>query len=420
MPAVCLCFHVHQPVRLRRFSYFHVGGRHEHFDATNRDVVLRVSEGCYLPTNRMLADLIERHAGRVRVAFSITGTAIEQMARYAPAAIESFRALAGTGCVEFLAETYYHSLAALYDTGEFRAQVAQHTAHVEALFGRRPTVFRNTELIYSDHIGALIEDMGFEAVLADRGDPVPRADDPHGVYLRPGGTLRLLLKDRRVSADVACRFNGRATGGPAITARALVDRLTTVNGGCDGAVVNLMVGYQTLADGLPQAEERGQFLAEMAAAILAEPGWAFETPSEAARSHTPRCELGFPEPVSCAEASRDHSAWSGNHMQAGALRRLYDLGPKILECGNAVSIDLWRNLQSSDHFNYMSTTGGPDDGVSLAPSPYPSPYDAFINYMNVVTDLSTMLATRPDLSRHNEPSVSTGGTVARMPAGHVA
>jgi len=388
MTSICLYFQVHQPLRLRPFSYFQVGRRHDYFDGANRDILRRVVEHCYLPANRLIADLVARHGGRFRVAYSISGTALEQLASHAPEALDSFVALARTGAVEFLAETYYHSLAAIYDEDEFRTQVSLHTAHIEALFGRRPAVFRNTELIYSDRIGAVVEDMGFGAVLAEGADDVLAGRSPNHVYRRPGGELRLLLKNYRLSDDIAFRF---AAGGasPALTAGRFVSSLRKA--ACDprtpAEVINLFMDYETFGEHIPEGQGIFSFLRELPGTVLARPGWDFVTPGEAVARHAPAGDLGFPRPVSWADEARDLTAWQGNHMQQGALQKVYDLGPQVHRRNNPAVLDLWRKLQTSDHFYYMSTKPHADGHVHAGFSPYPSPYDAFINYMNVMTDL---------------------------------
>lgn len=395
MSSVCLTFQVHQPLRLRPFSYFQVGGAHDYFDAANRESLRQVVERVYLPANAAVGELIARHPGRFRVAYSISGTAIEQLLRYAPDAIESFVALADTGAVEFLAETYHHSLASIYDADEFRAQVTQHAAQIEALFGRPPRVFRNTGLIYSDRIGALVESLGFQAVVAEAAGDVLGARSPHHIYRRPGGNLRLLLTDQRRAEEADA-----------------------------GEVVNLSVDYGVLgdalfADGEACASTGPSDLADRLAALLrlsvtdsdapGGEGRDFLTPSQAIERYEPAGDLAFRRPSAWAEGTGDELLWPGNHMQQGALRRLYDLGPRVRAYGNPVAVDLWRKLQTADHFLYMSTAGmsaspasagaggagAPGERARASGNPYPSPYDAFINYMNVVTDLTSMVSASP-------------------------
>ncbi len=398
MSSVCLYFQIHQPLRLRPFSYFQVGREHDYFDAADRDRLRRVVETCYLPLNAAIGRLVARHDGRFRVAFSISGTAIEQLARYAPEAIESFVALAETGAAEFLAETYYHSLASMYDAGEFRAQVHQHAAHIEALFGRRPLVFRNTRLIYSDRIGALVEGLGFQAVVADGAEYAVGGKDPHHVYLRPGGKLRLLLTDHRLSDELARGGAGavvqqlNALGDAAGSAEATASDAGDGAGTVDAAVVNLSLDYASVGHG--QVAETVTLLDALADSVLAAPGWDFLTPSQAIFRHRPAGTLECPRPLVWADSARELAAWQGNHMQQGALRRLYDLGPELRRRGNPVTMELWRKLQTSDHFDYMAIRSGTEATARVAASPYPSPYDAFINYMNVVTDLSAMVGVQ--------------------------
>lgn len=398
MPSVCLTFQVHQPLRLRPFSYFQVGGTHDYFDSANRESLRQVVERVYLPANAAVGELIARHQGRFRVAYSISGTAIEQLLRYAPDAIESFVALADTGAVEFLAETYHHSLASMYDADEFRAQALQHAAQIESLFGRRPRIFRNTGLIYSDRIGALVEGLGFQAVVAEAAGETLGARSPHRVYRRPGGKLRLLLTDHRLSDALRSGLSAGAAASPA------ADGI--------GEVVNLSVDYGIFGDdrrarGPSDLADRMDALLRIPDAILGSLGQAardYLTPSQVIERYEPAGELAFRRPSAWADDAGDPGAWLGNHMQQGALRRLYDLGPRVQACGSPVAVDLWRKLQTADHFLYMSTAGmsrapassgtsGAAEAQPAGGNPYPSPYDAFINYMNVVTDLTSMVST---------------------------
>ena len=385
MPSVCFYFQVHQPLRLRPYSAFEVGHAHDHFDGkANAGILRKVAAKCYLPANAVLLDLIRRHEGRFRVAFSISGCALEQMARHAPEALWSFQALARTGCAEFLGETYYHSLAALYDTVEFREQVRLQEETVERHFGSRPSVFRNTELVYSDALGEQVADLGYRGVLAEGADDVLGWRSPRFLYRHPRRDLALLLKSYRLSDDVAFRFSNRSWSEYPLTAEKYA--LWVQDSGLEGEVVNLFMDYETFGE--HQWEETGifAFLRDLPGRILAHPAWSFKTPSEVVRDYAPRDALSFGRLVSWADTERDLSAWNGNRMQQDALASVYALGSEVRARNNPATLDLWRKLQTSDHFYYMCTKWFADGDVHAYFSPYESPYKAYLTYMNVLKD----------------------------------
>ncbi|HTU57539.1 MAG TPA: glycoside hydrolase family 57 protein [Polyangiales bacterium] len=409
MPAVCLYFEVHQPYRVRPYDVFQVGRSHDYFDEKlNREVLQKVARKCYLPANAAMLRLIQQSEGRFRVAYSLTGVALEQMKAYAPEVIESFQALVATGCVELLSETYYHSLASLYtarpepgassgDPLEFRAQVTQHTRLMEELFGVTPRVFCNTELIYDDHIGRELAALGYKGVLAEGADDILDWRSPNHVYRAPGSELGLLLKNYKLSDDVAFRFSNRAWSEFPLSADKYAGWLHALDGKAD--TINLFMDYETFGE--HQWAETGifGFLQRLPAAVLAAPDFSFLTPSEVLANIAPISELSFPRTVSWADSERDLSAWTGNDMQTRALNRIYALGERIKRRNNPALLGLWRKLTSSDHFYYMCTKWFADGDVHAYFSPYESPYEAFINYMNAVSDLEEFVLGKPAASR---------------------
>jgi alpha-amylase len=409
MPSVCLYFEVHQPYRVRNYDVFQIGRNHQYFDEKlNREVMQKVAHKCYLPANETMLRLIDRFEGRFRIAYSITGVALEQMAQYAPEAVESFQRLVDTGCVELLAETYYHSLCVLYDTVEFREQVAMHARQMKSLFGVTPTFFRNTELIYDDRIGREVEKLGYRGMLAEGADDVLDWRSPNFVYKAPHSDLGLLLKNYRLSDDIAFRFSNRSWSDYPLTADKFARWVHHVSG--NGDTVNLFMDYETFGE--HQWAETGifDFLDHMPEAILAHPDWSFKTPTETVDSHPWLGELSFPRTVSWADAERDLSAWRGNEMQTRALERIFLLGERIKRRNNPALLALWRKLTTSDHFYYMCTKWFSDNDVHAYFSPYESPYEGFINYMNVLTDLEDAMAQpgRPALSETRPlPSATT-------------
>lgn len=407
MPAVCFYFQVHQPHRLRRYSVFDTDERYFD-DAKNAEIMRKVAEKCYRPATRVLLEQVRRHAGAFRIAFSLSGTALEQMESYAPDALESFRALVATGHVELLGETYHHSLASLYSPAEFEDQVRLHVRKVHAVFGHTPTVFRNTELLYSNAIAAQIAALKdasgkgmFNAMLCE-GTVRELARRSAGWVYRPPGDVRgrdghpfaILTKNYRLSDDIAFRFSNRAWEGwpltPQAFARAIADQKAD-------EVVNLFMDFETFGE--HQWSDTGifEFLAGLPSAVLAQRGTRFLTPSEVAREHQTRAVLDVPNPTSWADTERDTSAWCGNAMQQNALAELFALEKPIkhlvLRAGGqaealarAILLD-WRRLTTSDHAYYMSTKWFADGDVHQYFSPYESPYDSYINFMNVLDSL---------------------------------
>jgi alpha-amylase len=393
MPSVCLYFEVHQPSRLRRYGVFDVGRRHDYFDeAQDEAICRRVARVCYQPMAALLEELIDRTGGRFRVSFSVTGTALGQFARWCPEVLAGFQRLARTGCAEFLAETDYHSLSSLTDDDEFERQVVRHAARVEALVGRRPTVFRNTELIYSNAVARRVAALGFRGMLAEGADHVLGWRSPHLLYSAVGAPeLALLLKSYRLSDDIAFRFGDRGWKHHPLTAPRFAEWVRGA-GGSD-RVVNLFMDYETFGE--HQRSETGifDFMRRLPEALLARPDTTFRTPSEVLAHHAPVAPLDVPALTSWADLERDLSAWQGNAMQRSALASHLALRPAVLASGDAGLLDTWRRLGTSDHFYYMSTKAFEDGSVHAYFSPFDSPYEAHIAYMNVLADLAQRLGT---------------------------
>ncbi|MEW6333348.1 MAG: glycoside hydrolase family 57 protein [Thermodesulfobacteriota bacterium] len=388
MPSVCLYFQVHQPRRLRRYSYFDVGRIHDYEDQTgNRRILDRVARKCYLPTNALLLKLIAEHGGKFRVAFSLSGSLLDQIEQNRPDVLESFQRLAATGCVEFLNETDGHSLAFLFSPREFRAQVLLHRARVRALFHQESRTFRHTELIYSNALATAVEKLGYAAVLAEGTEKILGRRSPNRLYRPAGcGKLKLLLRNYRLSDDVAFRFSDRNWIEYPLTAAKYAHWIHRVSR--EEAVVNLFMDYETFGE--HQWEETGifDFLSALPGEILRRPDFRFLTPAEAAAGHTPAGEIDCPEYISWADEERDTSAWLGNAMQQDAIRVLYRLERAIRRRKDDSVVRTWRLLQTSDHFYYMCTKWFADGDVHRYFNPYESPYEAYINYMNILDDLS--------------------------------
>jgi len=386
MASVCFYFQVHQPTRLRRYTVF--DNDHYYFDDHKNSFICRkVANKCYLPANRLILDLIRRFEGRFKVAYSVTGVLLEQLQTYSPEVMSTFDALAQTGCVEFLAETYYHSLSFLYSRNEFLEQVNKHCETIERLFGQKPRVFRNTELIYNNELASVIESLdNFDAILSEGADHILGYRSPNYVY-RPHGCeqLKLLLKNYALSDDIAFRFSNRAWKEWPLTASKYSQWVSSVNG--DGYVVNLFMDYETLGE--HQWEDTGifKFMKQLPEEILKHPDNDFKTPSEVVESYKPVGVVDVPHLISWADTERDLSAWLGNAMQSNAIHELYRLEEKVKQLGDQSIMADWRRLQTSDHFYYMCTKYFADGDVHKYFNPYNSPYDSYINFMNVLDNL---------------------------------
>ncbi len=385
MASVCFYFQVHQPFRLRRYSVFDSDPNYFD-DYKNADILRKVAGKCYQPTNRLLLELARNFGDDFACTFSITGVALEQFERWAPEVLDSFRELADTGRVELLAETYYHSLAFLYSREEFRDQVAAHAAKTTELFGYRPTVFRNTELIYNNDLAHFVQDMGYRGILAEGADHILGYRSPDFVY-RPIGAdrINLMLKNYRLSDDVAFRFSNRDWKEWPLTAEKFARWVDQVNG--NGFVVNLFMDYETFGE--HQWADTGifDFLYRLPEEVLKHPDNNFMTLSQALGTYAPVAELDIPHMISWADVERDLSAWLGNAMQSNALHELYRLEEPVKSTGDPQLLHDWRRLQTSDHFYYMCTKWFADGDVHKYFNPYESPYDSYINFMNVLDNI---------------------------------
>ena len=388
MASVCFYFQVHQPYRLRRYSVFDTD-RHYFDEFKNAEICRKVAQRCYLPATRLLLDAVRRLDGRFRVAFSMSGVVMEQFRQYAPDVLDLFRELAETGCCEFLSETYYHSLSFLYSREEFRAQVERHRGLVKELFGQDPRVFRNTELIYNNDLAHFVSHMGYDAILSEGADGVLGSRSPNYVYRPPHAPrTKLLLKNYRLSDDVAFRFGDRAWEQWPLTADKFAQWVNQING--NGHVCNLFMDYETFGE--HQSADTGifDFLRHLPDAVLAgSPENRFLTPGQVVAQHEAVGEVDVPHMISWADAERDLSAWLGNAMQSNALHELYKLEGPLKERGDEQLLTDWRRLTSSDHFYYMCTKFWADGDVHKYFSPYESPYDSYINFMNVLDNVQS-------------------------------
>lgn len=391
MRTICLYFQIHQPFRLKRYRFFNIGNDHYYYDDyLNESIASRVAERSYLQANKVLRQIIREYGSRFKVAFSISGVALEQMALYAPEAIESFQKLAKTGSVEFLAETYSHSLVSLKNKDEFIKQVDLHRNKIRELFGQDPKVFRNSELVYSDQIGADVAEMGFTAMLTEGAKHVLGWKSPNYLYCNAiNPRLKVLLRNFRLSDDLAFRFSNKAWSEFPLTAEKFTGWLKKLDK--KEETVNIFIDYETFGE--HQWMETGifEFLKAMPGMVFKNTNFEFSTPSEIAGNLLPISTISVPYPISWTDEERDVTSWLGNEMQVDAFNRLYSFTEKVNRCNDDKIKKDWLYLQSSDHLYYMATkffTGGSYQAYF---NPYESPYEAYINFMNVMSDFGNRL-----------------------------
>ena len=391
MPSLCFYFQVHQPFRLKPYDCFKIGEDHAYEDEQkNREILDRVAAKCYLPANDTLLNLIEKYQGKFKIAYSLSGTVIEQMERYRPDVLESFQALAKSGCVEFLSETYYHSLSFLYSKEEFVRQVGMHKQKIEEVFSQSPQVFRNTELIYNNEIANFVSDLGYKGIICEGLEHVLGYKSPNFLYHPPKNeNIVSLLKNYKLSDDIAFRFSNKEWAEWPLTAPKFAKWIHQIAG--NGETINLFMDYETFGE--HQWPETGifDFLESLPNEIYKHPDFNFKTPSEVIKTYQAPGEYDVHHLSSWADLERDLSAWLGNSLQHDAMERIYSLEKKVKETGDLHLLDNWAKLLTSDHFYYMSTKYWNDGDVHKYFSHYNTPYDAYINFMNVVTDLEHVL-----------------------------
>jgi alpha-amylase len=403
MRTICLYFQVHQPFRFRRYRFFDIGNEHYYYDDyTNESILRKVADKCYLPTNKILLEMIKKYEGRFKVAFSISGVALDQFELYAPDVLESFKKLAGTGSVEFLAETNAHSLASLKNKTEFEKQVNEHVRKVTNLFGQKPTVFRNTELVYSDEIGVMVADMGFEAMLTEGAKHILGWKSPNYLYCNAiNPKLKILLKNFTLSDDIAFRFSNKGWHEYPLTTEKYVGWLNKLDK--KEETVNLFMDYETFGEHHWAETGIFEFLKNLPETVFKSSKYSFSTPSEVARNLQPVSAINVNYPISWADEERDITAWLGNEMQQEAFNKLYELSGKISRANDPILEKDWNYLQVSDHFYYMCTKFFSDGAVHSYFNPYHSPYDAFINYMNILSDFIIRVdAAVPETNKEQE------------------
>ncbi len=397
--AVSLYLHLHQPYRVKPYSIFRAGTDHMYFndqtpntDTNNEFIIRKVTEKSYLPTNEILLELLNKHE-KFKLSISMPGTIIEQFENWAPDALESFKRLVDTGKVEILAETYHHSLAFFYDREEFETQVRMHREKIQQVFGVTPTAFRNTELSYNNDLAYWADQAGYKAIITEGWDPILGWRSPNFVY-RPAYTnyIRLLVKNYRLSDDVAFRFSNQDWPEWPLTSEKYVHWLNAIPD--EDEVVNLFMDYETFGE--HQWEHSGifDFLRHFPGEFLKQEGNEFVTITESSEKFEAKEFIDVPHILTWADTERDLTAWTGNAMQHQAISAIYDLKKQVIESNDLDLIEDWRKLQGSDHFYYMCTKWFNDGDVHAYFSPYDSPYEAFIHYMNVLHDMRFRLVEK--------------------------
>ena len=385
MKQICFYFQVHQPCRIAEYSFFELGNHHYYFnESLDEGILNKVSDNCYLPTNELLLSLIQQFEGKFQITFSLSGILIEQLEKYRPDVLKSFQDLVKTGCVEILGETYYHSLSALYNQDEFAAQVQLHKDKIQEVFGVQPHVFRNTELIYSDQIATQVKALGFDTILADGIEWNLKQRTPNQLFCSPENELNILVRNTHLSDDIAFRFADPLWKEAPLTATKYMTWCEKE----EGDILNLFMDYETFGE--HQKREAGifDFLEDFVKTTIKE-DYSFVTPSTIIAKNNTTEVYHVPMPISWADQSKDVSTWLANAMQRESLLKIYAMKREISHRKDL--LDTWRKLQTSDLFYYMSTKTGQDGDVHRYFRPYPSAYDTYVFYMNILSDLKNRL-----------------------------
>ena len=401
MKAICFNFEIHQPVRLKRYTFFDIGNDHYYYDDfLNDDIIARIAERSYIPAARTLLKMVEDTKGKFRFSISISGVAIEQLEQYVPEFIDLLRQLAATGKVEFVAMPYARSLASLTDPEEFAEQVKFHSEKIQQLFGVKTKVLRNTELIYSDEIAPQIVAMGYKGVMTEGAKHILGWKSPNYVYSAASAPkLKILLRNAKLSEDIAARFSDTSWAAFPLTADKYIDWIAQTP--ADEQIVNLWLNLETFGGQQPAETGIFQFL-EALPRFAEERGVEFWTPTEAVTKLKAVDSLSVMHPISGADEARDTSAWLGNKLQNEAFRKLYSVAERVRLCDDRRLKQDWWYLQGADNFYYMSTKHFADGAVHSMFSPYETPFQAFTNYMNALSDFIVRVEEQYPMSIENE------------------
>lgn len=390
MAKICLYFQLHQPYRLNEYSFFQIGKHNSYFnDEFNADILNKIASNCYLKTNELLLKLIEKYGTKIQLNFGLSGSVISQFENYNPAVIDSFKKLAKTGCVDFLSETYFHSLASLFNFDEFEFQVKKHAEKIESLFDIKPTIFRNTELIFRNDIAEKISNMGFKAVLTEGVERKTNQNSVNQIY-QTNQLLPVFLRNYNLSDDIAFRFSDPKSELFPITATKIIKKIKTNL--LPTEIITIGMDYETFGEHFDDNTTIFKFLESFISTIIEDNALQFSTfKAIDFEKNAEKPLFNSEEIISWADTEKDGSAWLGNSMQYEALSKIYELNTLIKHVKNPEIVETWRKLQISDHFYYMSTKYFSDGDVHSYFSHYKTPYDAYINYMNILSDFEILV-----------------------------
>ncbi|MBP5347138.1 MAG: glycoside hydrolase family 57 protein [Bacteroidaceae bacterium] len=384
MKTICLYFEIHQIIHLKRYRFFDIGTDHYYIDDYANDTsITNIAQNSYIPALNTLIDMARKNQGEFKLALSLSGVGLEQLERYAPQVIDLLQELAGTGCVEFIAEPYSHGLASLAPNAEqsFRDEVKRQVDKINQLFGQKPKIFRNSSLIYDDEIGSMVADMGFKGVLTEGAKHILGWKSPHYLYhcaLNPN--LKVLTRDYKLSDDISLRFSNSSWEAYPLMADKYMDWIAQSPE--EDGVFNIFMELCALGIYQPLSSNILEFIGNLPAAAK-ERGIGFQTPSEVIKTHKSVSEIEVPYPMSWTDEERDISCWLGNVMQREAFNKLYSIGERVILTGDKHIRQDWDYLQASNNFRFMTTK---NNAVSMDRGIYESPYDAFTNYMNILGD----------------------------------
>lgn len=390
MAKICLYFQLHQPYRLNEYSFFQIGKHNSYFnDEFNADILNKIASNCYLKTNELLLKLIEKYGTKIQLNFGLSGSVISQFENYNPAVIDSFKKLAKTGCVDFLSETYFHSLASLFNFDEFQFQVKKHAEKIESLFDIKPTIFRNTELIFRNDIAEKIYNLGFKAVLTEGVERKTNQNSVNQIY-QTNQLLPVFLRNYNLSDDIAFRFSDPKSELFPITAIKIIKKIKTNL--LPTEIITIGMDYETFGEHFDDNTTIFKFLESFISTVIEDNALQFSTFKAIDFNQDIEKPLfNSEEIISWADTEKDGSAWLGNSMQYEALSKIYELNTLIKHVKNLEIVETWRKLQISDHFYYMSTKYFSDGDVHSYFSHYKTPYDAYINYMNILSDFEILV-----------------------------
>ncbi|APJ03986.1 glycoside hydrolase family 57 protein [Silvanigrella aquatica] len=396
MVALCLYFEVHQPFRISHYRIKDISKHKDYFnDISNQSIFEKVARKCYWPAGLLIASLLKRHPNDFKVTFSMSGTFLQQCELYDLKLLELYQDILSLPNAEIICETSHHSLASLFDEEEFYKQIEIQKSTLKKLFNREPKAFRNTELIYSNKIGELVKKAGFDVCLLEGWDPfIPENWSPHHIFHHPYiHDLKLLPKSYKLSDDLAFRFSNRSWESWPLTAEKYHTWLEKLLDG-NHEFVGLFMDYETFGE--HQWADTGifEFLDRFVTNIVYDKRFEFLTVSETANKFSPRAVMNVDRPLSWADTERDISAWLGNRIQEDALERAYKLKNDILLLDDNETTEEWRKLLTSDHFYYMCIKWSSDGDVHKYFSPFDSPYEAYLDYVNILEDLEIKCAEK--------------------------